>query len=470
MPRFGLVKRFLRSPRGQIAAVAVGLFGAALLVAGVALMVSLSTVTERDMDAALVDQAKTVSNDFLDGNNQVLSADLPRETPSGVPVATVIVDPAGAVVAESDEPPLRPRDLSVIAVQARAESLYWTYLMDQKGIRRRVYATRLDPAGSVLVVSRSQTEESNTLVVAGLLLGGISIVLLTVDGWLAYWLAGRVLRPVHKIASLARKISEHDLHRRLDVRAPDDELGELVTTFNEMLARLEESFEGLRRFTADASHELRSPLAVMRSELERGLARSRTAEGYREVLEWVLGDVEHMGRLLDQILVLTRADAGTLRLARESIDVADFLYESAARWGGTAEAHGVSIEVEAPASGFVLADKTLLRRTLDSMLDNAIRHAPPGSVVHMRAVLDGSGLDIEVADAGPGVPVELRLHLFTGFARPDSVRSRGGSGAGLSLAASAAIARAHGGRMDLVERDGAGATFRLHLPTTPALA
>lgn len=440
------------------------MLGAALLVAGVGLMVTLSTVVQRDMDEALVDQAKAVGNDFLDADNQILSADLPRETASGVPVDTVIVDPSGAVVAESDRTPLSARDLGVIAVQARAESLYWTYLTDQKGIRRRVYAARLDPAGSVLIVSRSQTELRNTLVVAGLLLGGISVLLLAVGGWLAYWLAGRVLRPVHRIASLARSISEHDLHRRLDVRAPDDELGELVTTFNEMLARLEGSFEGLRRFTADASQELRSPLAVMRAELERGLVRTRSPEGYREVLEWVLGDVEDMGRLVDQLLVLTRADAGTLRLARESIDVADFLYESAARWAAAAEARGVSIEVDAPASGCVLADQTLLRHTLDGLLDNAVRHAPHGSAVRLRAVLDGSGLDVEVADAGAGVPAGLRSSLFAGFARPDSARSRGGGGAGLSLAAGAAIARAHGGRVDLVEQEGTGATFRLHLP------
>jgi len=464
------VNRFLRSTRGQITAAAVGVLGVALLVTSIALMVSLYAVTEQEQDAALITQAKAVGNDFLDGDNKLISGDLPRETPAGVPVDTAMLNPAGQLVADSDQQPLSPRELGQIAVQARSESLYWGYLTDHKGVTRRVYATRLDDAGTVLVVSQSETEVNALRLVAGLLVGGVAIVLLAVGGWLAYLLAGRALRPVHTIASLARSISEHDLHRRLDLGAPDDELGELVVTFNEMLARLEGSFEGLRRFTADASHELRSPLAVMRAELERALGRDRSADGYREVLRWVLGDVEHMGHLVDQLLVLTRADAGTLRLVRQSIDVADFLYESTAPWAGAAESGGVGIEVEAPASGLVSADQVLLRRALDSMLDNAIRHAPPGSTVHVRAILDGSGVDIEVADGGPGIPAELRSHLFSGFARLDSVRARGGRGTGLSLATSAAIARAHGGRMDLVERDGAGATLRLHLPAPLAIA
>ncbi len=380
------------------------------------------------------------------------------------------MNPSGEVIAESDKQPIDRRELSTIAVETRSESLWWGDVTDQKGITRRVHATRLDAAGTVVIVSQSATEQRTTLLVAGLLLGGISVVLLAVGGWLAYWLAGRALRPVHKIASLASNISEHDLHRRVDVSAPDDELGELVATFNNMLARLEGSFQGLRQFTADASHELRSPLAVMRAELERSLDRTRSVDGYREALQWALNDVDHMGRLVDQLLLLTRADAGTLRLVRQSVDLADLLYESAARWGRAAEARGVSIDVDAPASGFVWADQGLLRTALDTMLDNAVRHAPAGSVVRIGARLDDSGVNIEVADAGPGIPVELRSRLFTGFARPDSVRARGGSGTGLSLATSAAIARAHGGRMDLVDREDLGATVRLRLPTRLAIA
>lgn len=462
------MKRFLRSTRGQISIAAVGLLGAALLVTSVALMVALYSMTERAQDAALIDQAKAVGNDFLDGDNMVISSDLPRETPAGVPIDTAIVDPTDEVVAESDKQPLSRRELIRISVQARAENLYWAYLTDHKGIPRRVHATKLDEAGTVLIVSQSETEEMGTLLVAGLLVGGLSLVLLAVGGWIAYWLAGRALRPVHKIASLARTISEHDLHRRLDLRAPDDELGELVSTFNAMLARLEGSFEGLRRFTADASQELRSPLAVMRTELERALSRTRSAEDYREVLQWVVGDVECMGRLVDQLMVLTRAEAGTLRLVCQAVDVTDLLYETTARWSPAAEAHGVSIEVEAPESGLVWADQILLHHALDSMLDNAIRHTSPSSVVQIRAIFSSSGLDVQLSDAGPGIAAELRPHLFTGFARPDSVRARGGSGTGLNLATSAAIARAHGGRLDLVEGDGVGTTLRLHLPGSQA--
>ncbi|HYW27094.1 MAG TPA: ATP-binding protein, partial [Terriglobales bacterium] len=286
----------------------------------------------------------------------------------------------------------------------------------------------------------------------------------------SFRLAGLALRPVHRLASLARTISERDLHQRVDGGVPDDELGELVRTFNGMLARLETGFEAQRTFTADASHELRAPIAVMRLELERGLSRARAADEYREVLQWVQDDVDHLGRIVEQLLLLTRADAGLLRPALQPVDAEDLLSEAAARWTDTARAKGVAIELDLSAPGPIPADPTLLRRVVYNLLDNAVRHAPAGSVVHLRASRNGGGLDVEVDDQGPGVAPEFRPRLFSRFGRADGARSGTGAGIGLGLALGAAIARAHGGWLELVDRDGPGAAFKLHLPAVPAQA
>jgi heavy metal sensor kinase len=320
----------------------------------------------------------------------------------------------------------------------------------------------------VLIVSRSVVEllgfQGRTM--ASLL--AVSIVLLIMGGALTYWLAGRALRPVRNIAGIARSISEHDLHRRVDVKVPPDELGELVDTFNSMLARLEAGFESMGRFTADASHELRAPLTLMRAEIESAMRRGRTKEEYRRALESVQGEVDHLTRLTDQLLMLARADAGALKPAKEAVDVADFLHETGARWEPVAERRNVRVEVSAPASGYVDGDPALLRRVMDNLVDNAIRYTGEGTAVALRGYASNGGWNVDVVDHGPGIPAPYRTKLFSRFARPDMARSAEDGGAGLGLALSAAIARAHGGSLELVENGEPGAVFRLHLPRRKA--
>jgi heavy metal sensor kinase len=319
-----------------------------------------------------------------------------------------------------------------------------------------------------LVVSRSVVEmlafQGRTF--ASLL--AVSIVLLLMGGALTYWLAGRALRPVRTISGIARSISERDLQRRVDVKVPPDELGELVDTFNSMLARLEASFKTMGRFTADASHELRAPLTLMRAEIESALRRGRTKEEYKRALESVQGEVDHLTRLTDQLLMLARADAGALKPAKEAVDVADFLHETGARWEPVAERRSVRMEVSAPASGYVQGDPALLRRVMDNLVDNAIRYTGEGTSVALRGYASNGGWNVDVVDQGPGIPTEYRTQLFSRFARPDTARSPEDGGAGLGLALSAAIARAHGGSLELVESGEPGAVFRLHLPKAAA--
>ncbi len=477
--------RRLTGTRGRLVLAAVGFFALALLVADGAVLTSVAVTQSQASDSVLVSQAQVIASGLQDINGQVTfdGSDLPGETQSGIAVDAAVVS-SGTVQAQTANQPLDQATLLNLAAQAvRDGKPVWVDIVDSHHVPRRVYAVTLTSSTNsiqTLVVSRSVAEMADAQQRTFLILVAVSAALLVIGGALTYWLAGRALQPVRTIAGMARSISEHDLHRRVDVKVPPDELGELVDTFNSMLARLEAGFNSMSTFTANASHELRAPLALMRSEVEGALSRSRSQDEYRRVLESLRQEVEHLSRLSDQLLILARADAGALMPAKEAIDVADFLHETAARWDSVAKKRGSRLEVAAPDHGRMEADPALLRRVVDNLIDNAVRHTANGTPVTLRGYQAGDGWNVEVADQGPGVTVDHRARLFTRFGRADSARSPENGGAGLGLALSAAIARAHGGSLELVETDRQrGAVFRLHVPngqiaastpkTTPAL-
>jgi heavy metal sensor kinase len=459
----------ITSTRGRLVLTAVGFFALALLIADGAVLLSVAVSQSQASDAVLVSQAQVIASGLQDINGQITfdGSDLPAETQSGIAVDAAVVS-SNAVVAQTTNQPLDKTVLINLAAQVAQKGVpVWIDVVDSHGVQRRVYAIPLTTSTNALqtlVVSRSVAEMADAQRRTLLILVAVSAALLVIGGALSYWLAGRALQPVRTIAGMARSISERDLHRRVEVKVPHDELGELVDTFNSMLARLEAAFTSMSTFTADASHELRAPLALMRSEVEGVLSRSRSTDEYKRVLLSLKQEIEHLSRVSDQLLILARADAGALVPAKEPIDVADFLHESAARWEEVAKKEGTQVEVSAPASGRMEADPALLRRVVDNLIENAVRHSPRGKAVTLRGYPQNGGWNVEVADQGPGVDPAHRDKLFTRFARADSARSPENGGAGLGLALSAAIARAHGGELELVETEGPGAVFRLRIP------
>ena len=467
------VLRRVRSTRGRLVLIAVGFFALALLVADGAVLWTVGLTQSQASDAVLVSQAQVLANGMQDTNGSLTfdGSDLPSETQSGIAVDAAVVS-SSAVIVQTPNQPLDTATLLRLANEVtRTGAPVWANVVDSRHVQRRVYAVSLTASTNsmqTLIVSRSVGEMADAQWRTLLILVAVSAGLVVIGGALSYWLAGRALSPVRKIAGMARSIGERDLHRRVDVKVPDDELGELVDTFNSMLARLEAGFLSMSTFTANASHELRAPLALMRSEVDGALKRSRSQDEYKRVLESLREEVDHLSRLSDQLLILARADAGALVPAKEPIDVADFLHETAARWEDVAKKHGSRVEVIAPSHGRMAADPALLRRVVDNLIDNALRHTATGTPVTLRGYPANSGWSVEVADQGPGVPKNHRDKLFTRFARADSARSREDGGAGLGLALSAAIARAHSGTLELVETDSPGAVFRLHVPNEPA--
>jgi heavy metal sensor kinase len=464
------MRRRLAGTRIRLTLAFAAVLALAIVVADVALYLALSRVETAAAADVLVSQADTIASGLEESGGQVRfgAGDLPTETQQGVAVEAAIVAPDGSI-SQSPGQALSDATLTGIATTARTKKNPSPpfNVLDSRGVPRLVYAIPLQASqgvAAVLIVSRSISELQAALNQTILFLAVLSVLVVLAGTLLAHRLAGRILEPVRRIASTARSLSEHELNRRVEVDVPPDELGELVETFNGMLARLEASFESLRRFTADASHELRSPLALMRSELEGTLARARTPEEYQQVLRGLEAEVEHMARMVDQLLMLARADAGALRPAETNLDVADFLHETAARWRPVAESRHVQVDVNAPDSGSVSADPDLLRRVMDNLIDNATRHTPEGTAVQLSGAPTAGGWNIDVHDQGPGVPPAARSLLFERFARADGVRGRDTAGAGLGLALSRAIAESHGGSLQLLDQNGSGATFRLFLP------
>jgi heavy metal sensor kinase len=244
---------------------------------------------------------------------------------------------------------------------------------------------------------------------------------------------------------------------------PDDEVGRLARTFNAMLDRIESAFGRQRQFTADAAHELRTPLALMQSQLELALAQPRAAEHDQLVLETLAGDVERLSRLASTLLALARSDARGVELVREPVDLPQLLDLVADQYAALAEAGGISIVVDAePVT--VVADEDLLLQVLVNLLDNALRHAPHGSVVTLACRRAGARAVVHVADQGAGIAPEHLPHLFERFYRvePDRDQRRGGIGLGLSICRS--IVDAHGGAITVESTPGIGTTVRVELP------
>jgi len=369
---------------------------------------------------------------------------------AGATVTAAILADQGVAEDESVPPPSAAVLQAATAAPGNGTALITT--ITTPGGPARIVARRLhlaDAPPGVLVLSRSLASYDDTLRHTAVFLT-VAVGLITLlAGLSAYWLSGRALRPVHEITALARGLSERTLDQRIQLDLPDDEIGELAATFNAMLARLETAFTTLRQFTADAAHELRTPLAVAMTQAEVALQRTRDAGEYRATLETVLAETQRLSTLADRLLTLARADAGALRPHLEAVELADLLEDLVDRWQTVAADRGVDLVTSLPPSGDAMVDVEMLRRLVDNLVDNALRHAPTGGMVRVTAQMRDDLWTLAVDDSGPGVPGELRGRLFERFTRGDRSRTRGTGGAGLGLALCAVIARLHGGDIRL---------------------
>lgn len=280
-------------------------------------------------------------------------------------------------------------------------------------------------------------------------------------GW---FLAGRALRPVGAITQAAERIAGGDLTQRLSVSTAQDEIGRLAATFNAMIGRLESSFRQIRQFTGDASHELRTPLTVLKGETELALRRPRSADDYRTVLESSLEEIDRMSRIVDELLFLSRADLGEIKMESRPVRL-DQLFDDLKRQAevlGHEQAVQIVSRMIEPAT--VAGDDMRLRELLLNLLDNAIKYSPQGGRVEMSLIKQGDTARLSVSDQGIGVSIEEHAHIFDRFYRTDVARAHTKKGTGLGLAICKWIVDAHHGTIDVQSEPGKGSTFTVILP------
>jgi heavy metal sensor kinase len=297
----------------------------------------------------------------------------------------------------------------------------------------------------------------------------ISPLVLLIAAAGGYVLAGRALAPVAAITDLAARVGAQDLHARLQLDLPDDELGRLAQTFDAMLARIEDSFERQRRFTGDAAHELRTPLSLMRTEVDIALARRRSAAAYREALHGLDGDLQRMTGLVGTLLTLARADSGRLIAERRSFDLADTVALILEQYTPVADEAGIDLRAEAESAPLE-ADEDLLVQVLVNLIDNALAHTPRAGIVTVGCRSTEAAVRLWVNDTGHGIPPVDQARVFDRFFRVDSGRARLNGGTGLGLAICKALIEAHGGTITLTSRIEHGTRVEVALPLQPPAA
>jgi len=338
----------------------------------------------------------------------------------------------------------------------------------------RCYVRRFAAVGSAcrLVILSSLHPESEllgNLRVALSWLVPITIVLASAGG---YFLARRNLAPVADMTARADRISESTLHDRLAVQNPADELGRLATTLNRLLDRLDLAFERQRQFIADASHELRTPLAILQGESEVALSLpTRAPEQYRESLSVLQQEARRLTRIVEDMFTLSRADAGRYPVDRRELYLDELVAACAHSMRTLAAAKSIAVAVETNGELPFAGDESLLSRMLMNLLDNAVKYTPYGGKITVAARSTPAGMQITVADNGPGIPQEFQPRIFERFFRADQARTRansspgGAGGAGLGLSIAKWIAEAHRGTLTLAQSDAQGTAFTVTLPS-----
>lgn len=463
--------------RRKVAAATVGLSLLVQLFASVGVYWGVDRALSTHMDGMLVNLVRTELASAIDepGEPVHVHDDGPLATPDGYEKYVSIEEAPGKALAQTSnlsgagelapDPAERARALAGTpvlfdrVVRGRALRVLSTAVTERSG--RRLVAT--------VGVSREGLDQ--TLATLARVLAGMVALGTMLAGALGIRLASALVRPLEDIAAAARSIGAGSTSTRIGVVSSDRELCDLAAAIDAMLDRLEASLqaqqrlvESQRRLVADASHELRSPLTNLRGTIEVALRRERDGADYRETLRVTLAEVARLSRLVDDMLLLSRSDAGSVPLATGPFDLAALVRASARAHEATADVGQRRIAVEAPDTLPAHGDPDGLRRAIDNVLDNALVFAPPGTDVTLSAGRDDQGLWVRVSDRGPGIDPADLPRIFDRFYRADPSRARRSGGAGLGLPISRAIVEAHGGTLDTESRPGAGAAFVLRLP------
>jgi heavy metal sensor kinase len=370
-------------------------------------------------------------------------------------------------------PPAKISGVLDAVARTPGSALYFATLSDGDS-QYRVVGRRVQARGSpyTLIVLRSLHDQEDLLEGASYALFiavPLALLLASIGG---YFLARKSLAPVVRMSATAARIGAANLHERLPVANEQDELGGLALVINGLLARLDKSFEQQRRFMADASHELRTPIAIMRSEVEVALSEPETSNRQlRESIAIFKDETKRLTGIVEDLFMLARADAGQYKLTPKEFYLDELAGEVARAVRTLAAERELTLQLDAAKEMPFRGDENLLRRLLLNLVDNAIKYNPRGGAVTVSCRPEGKRYIITVSDTGPGIPAEAQPHIFERFYRADSARSRAEddgagltSGAGLGLSIARWIAEAHEGTLELLHSSEAGSVFQLVLP------
>jgi heavy metal sensor kinase len=460
---------------------------AALAIFGVALYLNppvpdageLEKRNERDATFAsqYLEESRRVLGELVVGDSTPRLVQTISAAFEGLPSALVVLGTNGEVLSANAE--ARKYDFATLAdllalarpIPVGQQSGTAAIGPDRRRVRWRYEP--LDSAGSavagVLVATEPEAAPNYPqLILNAMLLVSPAVILASVA--LGHWLAGTALRPVQDIIDEVAAVTDgRSLNRRIVVPTGGDEMTRLAVTLNGMLARLEQSFVSLRRFTADASHELKTPLMVLRAGVERALTDPSTPGEILQTLDETLEEINRMSEMVEALLTLARADEGRAPLSLETMDLRLLMEDVAETAGILGEEAGLRVETSLPAEPVrVPVDAARIREMLLNLVTNAIKYTPAGGEVHLAVTPGPESVALVVRDTGIGIAPGDLPHIFERFWRADPARSRTGErpGVGLGLAITKWIAEAHGGSITVQSRPGRGTAFTITLPTT----
>ena len=359
-----------------------------------------------------------------------------------------------------------PLSESALQSAAQGQQVFET-IKGENSPALRVLTTPVMENGRVVNVVRvgmslenmHQTKQRFLLIMAGLL--PLTLLLSGGGGWL---LAGRALRPIDSMTRSANKISAEHLNQRLAVSGSDDELDRLARTINDMLDRIDGTLQEMRRFSADASHELQTPLTILKGEIEVALLKQRAPSEYEQVLHSCLEEIDRINKLVEGLLLLARADAGALKLDLQPVEMAQLTHRLCSQMQPLALHYEVSLRHELLNSVIVDGDELQLQRMVMNLIDNGIKYSSAGGKVAVSVEKDSNHAVIRVKDSGPGFSAEEAEKIFDRFHRAPQARQQHSKGSGLGLSIARSIALAHGGDISAESVPGSSSTFTVSLP------
>lgn len=431
----------------------------------------LSRSVHGQLDAALLALAETEAGMLADGKEEAIRV---HEAPAGTAPPSLmrldrlvqIIDDKGHVLARSANLGVArlPAPSSLMAELAAGQTVFETLPhVSEEPLRMVSVPTIAKGRALVVQVAGSLDDADHVLKSAALLFAGMALALLVAVALTGAALTRRVFHAVEDVNRQARRIGEANLNARLPSPGTDDEFGHLVDTLNAMLDRLERAFDMQRRFTADASHELRSPLSRLRTEIEITLRRPRDTEEYVATLRSCLDEVERMTLLVEELLMLARLDAGQEPVPVEAVALEMLAKEVVSRMQSSAAERRISIALDAASSIEAIIAPRAAELILTNLVGNAIKFSPHDTTVTIRLANEDREAVLSVADQGPGIDRGDLPHLFDRFYRGAAARAGDSEGSGLGLALVQAIVHAYSGRLDAKNAPAGGAVFTVRL-------